>query len=459
MSGSTSGGRPAPGVARPYAFPAVESQRFANGLEALVVPLRRLPLATILLMSDAGAECDDVAAAGTANLTAEALAEGTRVRDAVALAETFEQLGGSLDTGVTWTHAECSTTVLAAQLPGALQLLAEVLREPSFPEAEVNRLREEQLAELLQQRAEPRGLADEMFARFCFVPASRYASGDAGDEAGVARLTRREVVAHHARYIAPSRSRLIVVGDVDVTRVLQLAEETLGSWRGAGEVAPALDVGAAAAGRGVHLVAKEDAPQSELRLGHPSVPRAHPDFHALTVMNAILGGLFNSRINLNLREEHAYTYGAFSQFDWRRYASLFEASTAVRSDVTGAAITEMLREIERMRSERVSASELSLAVDYLTGVFPIRFETSAAIAGALATRAGFGLAPDYFDSYRARVAAVTADDVLRVAQVHLDPARMQVVAVGDPATVRGQLESLSLGEVHTYDATGAHLTV
>ncbi|HEX4935879.1 MAG TPA: insulinase family protein, partial [Gemmatimonadaceae bacterium] len=263
--------------------------------------------------------------------------------------------------------------------------------------------------------------------------------------------------AHHARYIAPGRSRLIVVGDVDVARVMQLAEAVLGGWRRDGEVAPALDVGAAAEGRGVHLVTKENAPQSELRIGHPSVPRTHPDFHALSVMNAILGGLFNSRINLNLREAHAYTYGAFSQFDWRRYASLFEASTAVRSDVTGASITEILREIERMRSERVSASELSLAVDYLTGVFPIRFETSAAIAAALATRAGFGLPPDYFDTYRARIAAVSADDVLRVAQLHLDPARLQIVAVGDPGTVRGQLDALALGDVQLYDTTGAPL--
>ncbi|MCC6928346.1 MAG: insulinase family protein [Gemmatimonadaceae bacterium] len=457
MSGSTSGGRPTPGVARPYAFPAVESQRFANGLEALVVPLRRLPLATVLLMSDAGAECDAVAAAGTAQLTTEALAEGTRSRDAVALAGTFEQLGGSLDTGVAWTHATCSTTVLATRLPGALQLLAEVLREPSFPEGEVDRLREEQLAALLQQRAEPRGLADDMFARFCFVAASRYAVGEAGDEAGVAPLTRREVVAHHARYVVPARSRVIVVGDVEVAQVMQLAEETLGAWRRDGEVAPAIDVGAATAGRGLHLVAKDDAPQTELRIGHPSVPRAHRDFHALTVMNAILGGLFNSRINLNLREVHAYTYGAFSQFDWRRYASLFEVSTAVRSDVTGAAVTEIMGEIARMRDERVSDAELSLAVDYLTGVFPIRFETSAAIAGALATRAGFALPANYFDEYRARIAAVTADDVLRVAQLHLDPARLQVVAVGDPLQVRGQLESLALGEVRSYDATGARL--
>ncbi|HEX4932032.1 MAG TPA: insulinase family protein, partial [Gemmatimonadaceae bacterium] len=149
MSGSTVGERPHPGVARPYAFPVAEQRELANGLEVLVVPLRRLPLATVLLMSDAGAECDAVGTAGAASLTAEALAEGTRTRDAIALAETFEQLGGSLDTGVTWTHAECSTTVLASQFPAALQLLGEVLREPSFPGAEVERLREERLGELL----------------------------------------------------------------------------------------------------------------------------------------------------------------------------------------------------------------------------------------------------------------------------------------------------------------------
>jgi len=450
--------RPQPGVPRPYAFPTAERQRFANGLDVLVVPLRRLPIATALLMCDAGAECDAVTLSGVASLTAEALAEGTRSRDAVSLADTFEQLGGSLDTGVTWTHAECSTTVLAERLPDALQLLAEVLREPAFPEGEVTRLREERLAELLQQRTEPRGLADDMFARFCFSAASRYARSEGGDEETVARLTRDAVVAHHAHFIVPSRSRLIVVGDVDVDGVMQLAESALGTWQATGATSPAVEVTPAQAHRQVHLVAKADAPQSELRVGHPSVTRAHPDFHALSVMNAILGGLFNSRINLNLRERHAYTYGAFSQFDWRRRASAFEAATAVRSDVTAAAVREILHEIDRMRNEPVSASELSLAVDYLTGVFPIRFETSAAIAAALAMREGYELAPDYYDTYRERIAAVTVDEVLRVAQTHLDPARLQVVAVADPSAVRDDLTALGIGAVREYDATGAPVT-
>lgn len=454
----TTAQRPAAGPPRPYAFPAVARHTMGNGMQMRVVSLRRLPVATILLMFDAGAECDDPRQPGIAALTAAALAEGTSRRNAVALTEAFEQLGASLETRVTWTHAECSTTVLVPRLGEAMRLLAEVVRAPAFPEGEVTRLREERLAELLQQRAEPRGLADDMFARLCFAPEARYARPEGGDEASVARLTRDDVVAHHARFLVPSRATLVVVGDVDEGTVLQLAEATLGDWHaGAGE-APLLSVASRTTSAGVHLVEKVDAPQSELRIGHPSVPRTHPDFHALAVMNAILGGLFNSRINLNLRERNAYTYGAFSHFDWRRRASLFEVSTAVRSDVSGAAVREVLSEIERMRSERVSEAERSLAVDYLTGVFPIRFETTAAIADALALQQGFGLPADYYDRYRARIADTSADDILRVAREHLRTDRMQIVAVGDRHQVRDQLAALSIAPLHEYDATGEELT-
>lgn len=450
--------RPEGGVARPYRFPLTERHVLGNGLVVHIARLERLPVVTALLMSDAGAECDEVAGAGTAALTAGALAEGTQRRDAVALTDAFERLGGTLESGVTWTHAKCSTTVLSHRLGDALQLLAEVVCEPAFLEGEVERLRQERLAELLQQRTEPRGLADEMFAGFTFAPGSRYACEEGGNEATVGGITRASLVAHHARFMVPRRSRLIVTGDVEPERVAQLAEQVLGGWRVEGGVGPGIAVEAAHATRGVHLVAKADAPQSELRIGHLSVPRAHPDFHALSVMNAILGGLFNSRINLNLRERNAYTYGAFSAFDWRRRASAFEASTAVRSDVTAAAVREILDEIDRIRDERVSASELSLAVEYLTGVFPIRFETTAAIADALAMREGFELPEDYYDTYRERIAAISADDVLRVAQAHLDPARLQVVAVGDDTAVRDSLRALDVGPVRVYDATGHRVT-
>ena len=162
-------------------------------------------------------------------------------------------------------------------------------------------------------------------------------------------------------------------------------------------------------------------------------------------MNAILGGLFNSRINLNLREAHAYTYGAFSAFDWRRDAGPFVVSTAVRTDVTAAAITEVAAEIERMRREAVPQQELTLATSYLDGVFPIRYETTAAVAGALANQIIYGLPDDYFDTYRSHIARVTADSVQAAARKHLDPSRMQVVVVGDPS-IADALKALGHGE-------------
>jgi len=448
------GNRPSPSAARPYAFPEAKRARLSNELAVHVVPLRRLPVVTTLLMSDAGAECDAVATAGVASLSVDAQTEGTTERDGTALANAFEQLGGSLDTAATWAYSELSTTVAASRFEGALSLLAEATQSPSFPESEVLRLREERMAELLQQRTEPRGLADDMFARECFAAGSRYASPEGGAEETVAAISREDVRRHHANFVVPARSTLIVVGDIEVERVLRHAESVLGTWSGKGHESPGVAVAPTHAGRVVHLVAKPDSPQSELRVGHSAVGRRHPDFHAISVMNAILGGLFNSRINLNLRETHAYTYGAFSHFDWRRHGSAFEASTAVRSDVTGAAVREIFAEIDRMRNDAVSAAELSLAIDYLTGVFPIRFETTAAIADAIAMRESYGLPTDYFDRYREQIAAVTAEDILRVAQTHLTPERTQVVAVGDPAVVRAELEALDAGPVYLYDATG-----
>jgi predicted Zn-dependent peptidase len=206
--------------------------------------------------------------------------------------------------------------------------------------------------------------------------------------------------------------------------------------------------------RAIQLVAKRDAPQSEVRLGHVGVPRSHPDYFGLVLMNAILGGLFSSRINLNLREKHAYTYGAFSQFDWRRQAGPFVVSTAVKSSVTDDALREIVREVEEMREREPTVEELSLAASYLDGVFPIRYETTSAIAGALAGMIVYDLPADYFDRYRSRIRSVTQADVLAAARAHLHPDQLQVTVVGDPDAVRVPLESLGWGIVTVYDSEG-----
>jgi zinc protease len=414
----------------------------------------KLPVVTVLAVVDAGASDDPPGREGVALLTARALAEGTEQSDGARLAERFELLGAALDTSADWDSATARITVTSDRLARALALLAEVIRAPSFPAREVERLKQERLAELLQQQTEPRGLADDMFGKFAYTPESRYALPDGGVESTVEELDHQAVHAFYAGRYSPRSTTLIIVGDTTIDSARAMVSDTFGSWTGATPERSLVIDRPGSLTRTVHLVGKADAPQSELRIGHVGVPRLHPDYFAVVVMNAILGGLFSSRINLNLREVHAYTYGAFSSFDWRRYAGPFTVSTAVRSDVTDAAVREILLEIDRLRASEVTDGELTLATSYLDGVFPIRFESTMAIANALSSVVSYGLPDEYFDTYRSKIRGITGEHVLQAARAHLHPEQLQIVAVGDPNVVRAPLEKLEAGRVLAYDAEG-----
>ena len=423
----------------------------------MVAPVHKLPVVTVLAVIDAGALADAAGCEGVASLTARALAEGAGGRDGTVLTEAFEQLGTAVDSSASWEAAVARFTVVRPKLEAAFAMFADVVRAPDFPEREVERLKGERIADLLQQRAEPRGLADEMFERFLYSEESRFTIPDGGSETTVGALDRATVRRFYESLYGPTSTTLVIAGDVTVEAAYALAERAFGDWRGATVAAPVTVDRARSGERRVHLVARADAAQSELRVGHVSVPRAHPDYFQIVVMNAVLGGLFSSRINLNLREVHGYTYGASSGVDWRRGRGPWVVSSAVQSDVTAAAAREILLEIDRMRAERISESELTLATSYLDGVFPIRYETTSAIAGALANLVVYDLPSDYFTTYREHVRAISADAVLRAAQRHLHPEQLQIVVVGDPATVRAPLEALEFGELRVYDVEGCEV--
>jgi zinc protease len=449
--------RPQPGPARPYAFPRFERHRLANGMELVIAPVSKLPLVTMLAIVDAGAVTDAAGKEGLALLTARALGEGAAGLDGAALIERAEQLGTAINTSADWDAAFVELTVLASRLSDAMALLGDVLTAPMLPAHEIERLRSERLAELLQRRAEPRELADEMLDRAVYAGGARYGRPAGGTEASVPGLTSDDVGNCYRTLYQPGAVTLVVVGDVRTAQVQRLVEARFGSWRGAARAEVVAPDGPAKPGRRVHVVTKAGSPQSELRLGHRGIPRAHPDYFATVIMNAILGGLFSSRINLNLREAHAYTYGAHSGYDWRRWAGPFSVDAAVQSDVTAAAVRETLGEIDRIREGGVSESELSLATSYLDGVFPIRYETTSAIATALANLVIYRLPADYYDVYRTRVREVTTDLVLQAARDHLHPDQLQLVAVGDPESVRQPLEQLDFGPLAVYDDRGEPL--
>jgi zinc protease len=293
-----------------------------------------------------------------------------------------------------------------------------------------------------------------MFERFLYEPGSRFSRPDGGTEASVQSVGRADIQRFYDTRFCPGCVTLVIAGDVDVDEAERMVSSAFGDWTGEPPAAVQASYRPARRDRALHIVAKPGAQQSELRLGCVYLPRSHPDYHASVVMNAVLGGLFSSRINLNLREKHGYTYGAFSHLDWRRQAGPFVVSTAVQSEVTAPAAAEAIREIEGIRAGRITEDELSLATSYLGGVFPIRYETTDAIAGALAALVRYDLPEDFYDTYRDHVRAVTTEDVLRVARDHLDANALQMVVVGELESVQKPLAELGFGPVTVYDTDG-----
>ena len=442
--------RPKPAAPRLYRFPSFTEETLGNGLRLVVAPVDKLPVVTVLVVIDAGSTIDPVGKEGLAALTAAALLEGTSELDGAQLTERFEQLGTGVESGADWDSAFVKLTVLSDHLDEATRLLGEAITNPAFPEREVDRLKAERLSEILQLETEPRGLADEKFSEFLYARESRYAKPDGGTTETVAALSRSDVENFFRSQYKAGATTVIVTGAVTQSVARELVTKAFGKWPVGASSGRALVAAPRVTERTVNIVNKPDAPQSELRVGHVGLPRNHRDFFPALVMNAVLGGLFGSRINMNLREEHGYTYGASSYYDWRRGPGPFVVSTAVQSDVTAPALKEIFSEIDRIRVEKISEEELSLARDYLDGVFPIRYETTTAIASALASLIIYGLSGDYYDTYRTRVRQVTTDDVLRAAADHLHPELLQTVIVGDAAAIKDSVAASRFGELQLY---------
>ena len=441
--------RPTPGTPRPYEFPAVQRFQLSNGLRVILADLPGRPLVSASLVIRNGAADEPPAHAGATVLAARALSEGTEQYDAIALVEASERLGASLHSEAGWDAMSVSVDVPAARLEPALALLAEVVLHPTFPPSEVERLRDERLNDLLQARADPRRRADEAFSETIYEHASPYHRPSGGTRETVTALTPGRLRGAYERGLDPARAALIVGGDLTGIDVAAIAERLLGGWGAAAGRAPAgpiVDAGAVRE-RFVRIIHRPGAVQTEIRIGHVGAPRRIADFHPLAVMGAILGGLFNSRLNMKLREEKGYTYGAGAGFDLRRGAGPFNARAAVNTEVTLPAVQDFLAELDRIRDAPVEATELRAARDYLIGVFPLRFETPGPIVGSLAGLVVHDLPDDELARYRPAIEAVTIDDVLTAARTRITPEQMAIVLVGDADAFRAALESADLGQV------------
>jgi zinc protease len=441
--------RPAPGTPRPYDFPEVTRTQLDNGLTVMIADLLGRPLVSASIVIPVGASDEPADEAGAAVLAARALTEGTEHYDAVGLTEASERLGASIHAEAGWDATSVGIDVPSTRLEPALELLAEVLLRPTFPASEVERLRDERLNDLLQAQADPRRRADETFIGTIYAPASPYHRPSAGTKETVEGLDDAAARRAYERILDPSRATLVVGGDLGGQDVVELARRLFGEWSrhdNAADPGPVDDQGAGS-GRLVRVVHRPGSVQTEIRIGHPGLPRRVPDYHAVSVMSAILGGLFNSRLNMQLREAKGYTYGAGAGFDMRRGAGPFTARAAVNTEVTVPAVIDTLAELERMRDSRIEDSELAAARDFLVGVFPLRFETPGAVVGAVAGLAVHGLPLEELTDYRGRVEAVDIDAVEAAARAHLAVDRAAIVLVGDVDAFGADLEAAGLGRL------------
>ena len=436
--------------------PTVVRRKLANGLEVLIAERHELPILTLNLVVKGGETLVPAGKEGLASLTASLLTEGTTTRDSLQLAGALSEIGASVTAQGGLEETTLSLTTLTKHTAKALELYSEVLLHPAFPEAALERLRSRRLAQILARSASPEGVAGLVFPRLLYGQEHPYGRPDLGTPQSVKGLTPEDARALYGKLFHPNNAALIVVGDITPDAAVTALDATLADWAPGQPVSTDLPEPPAGKAVSVFLVDKPAAAQSILSVGQVGVPRGTPDYFPLSVMNAILGGQFSSRINLNLREKNGYTYGARSGFAFRQGPGPFQAGGAVRTEVTREALIELIKELTDISGPRPATPvELSFAKDRLVKGFPSRFETTFGVAGALADLVVYHLPDDYFTTYQGAIEAVSRADVDRVAKRYVDPGHMVILIVGDRAKVEPTLKSLPYAEViNVLDAEG-----
>ncbi|RPJ74892.1 MAG: insulinase family protein [Acidobacteria bacterium] len=438
---------PMPGPAPALRLPEIQKRALSNGVPVWVVELHEVPVVQVSLVVLAGGSADPAGKLGVASMTSAMLDEGAGSRSALEIADAIDYLGATLTTTGSFDSSAVRLWVPAARLAEALPVMADVALRPTFPAAELERLRKERLTSMLQARDDPASVAGLSFPKIVFGQ-HRYATSLGGTPATVSSLTVEDVRGLYTSRYRPDRAALIVVGDVKADAVVGQLETAFGAWKveGTAEPAAALAEAPQVAARQVYIVDKPGAAQSQIVIGGVGVARSTPDYFPLQVMNTLLGGSFTSRLNQNLREEHGYTYGAGSGFAMRLAAGPFTASSGVQTEVTAEALKEFFNELASILKP-VPADELARAKNYIAFGFPGEFETAAAISSHLEELLVYRLPLDYFERYVQNVQAVTAADVQRVAQKYILPGRFAVVVVGDRKTIEAPVRALNLGPV------------
>jgi zinc protease len=450
---------PAPGKTPELRVPAWTKTSLANGADLIVSEKHDLPLVSFSITFLGGAnQFESAERTGLASITAAMMSEGTKSKDGEALSNALQLLGTSVSTSIGGESGSMSFVATAGKFDQTLTILSDVLLNSTFPADALERLRAQRLVALTQARAQAGAIAGRVFPKVLYGPSHPY--GRVATEDSIKAVTRDDVAAFHAQYFQPGRALVTVVGDVTAAGVKPVVEKALAAWTKAGArptfTYPTLPERQKTT---IFLVDRPGAAQSTVAIGHPGPPRSTPDYYAMQVMNTMLGGMFQSRLNANIREEKGYSYGVSSGFAFGKGPGAFRAGGDIVGEKTDAALVEFMKELRGILGERpVTDDELQTAKDSLIQRLPGTFASVTAINGALTTLWSQGLADDYYQQYAKAVAAVTKADVMRVAKKYIEIDRLAIVIVGDRQSIEAPLKATNIAPIAYLDIEGAPKT-
>ncbi len=427
---------PAPLAPIPFNIPAPFETSLANGLKIIIFEDQRFPLVSFRLAFRVGKtnEADDETS--LTSTVASMLSEGTVNYTSAEFAEKIERLGAHLSASSGSDNSMVAASALSFYSAEIIDLMAEMILKPTFPESELNLYKENLIESLKFQRSQAGFLADEQVSRIIFGKHPYHKTSPKISD--VEKISRENLIALHKRNYIPNIATLFVVGDVRREELLKQIEEKFGGWEQGSFAEKQFPALPERGERTLTIVDRKGSAQANIVLANPAIHRKHPDYFAVLMMNQVLGAGASSRLFMNLREEKSYTYGAYSSFDMRKLAGAFEANSEVRTAVTGESLHEFFYELNRIRDEKVSENELQDAKNFLTGVFPLRAETQEGLTNLLVSQQLNDLPDDYLQTYRDNVNAVTIEDVERVANKYVMPETLAIVIVGDAEEILPQ---------------------
>ncbi|MBD0370617.1 MAG: insulinase family protein [Pyrinomonadaceae bacterium] len=442
---------PPPLAARPLNIPKPYETTLPNGLQVVIVEDLRLPLVSYRLALRAGDVNDPADTPGLMDMVTSLLNEGTARRSSKQIADEVARLGATLTAGANADYSTVAASALSMYGNEVLDLLADVVLNPTFPEDEVKLAQQNALQGLKQQRSQPAFLASERMAQVLFGQ-HPYSVVSATPES-IGAMSHERLLAFHRSMFVPNNAVLIVVGDVRRDEVLRRVNDLFGKWQKGQTNARQFPAPPARTERALYIVDRPGSAQSNIVIANPAINRTSSDYFPMLVMNVVLGANASSRLFMNLREQKGYTYGAYSELDARGLAGSFRETAEVRTPVTGPSLKEFFYELGRLRDEVVSDKEMRDAKSFLTGVFPLQIETQEGLINRLVQIKMYNLPADYLQTYRDRINAITAADVQRVARQYVQPDKAAIVIVGDAAAIMEQVKPYAQ-TIEVYDISG-----